>query len=69
MRLKFWNYKHVRNIYNLWIIVSITGKGISYDHKCDNDNDDGNDDDDNDDDNHDDDDGNNDENPFALSLL
>ena len=57
MRLEFWNYKHVRNIYNLWIIVSITGKGISYDHKCDNDNDDGNDDD------------NNDDNPFALSLL
>ena len=55
MRLKFWNYKHVRNIYNLWIIVSITGKGISYNHKCDND--DGNDDD------------NNDDNPFALSLL
>ena len=64
MRLKFWNYKYVRNIYNLWIIVSITGKGLSYDHKCDNDNDDGNDDD-----NHDDYDGNNYDNPFALSLL
>ena len=66
MRLKLWNYKHVRNIYNLWIIVSITGKGLSYD-QCDNDNDDGNDDD-NHDDNHDDDD-DNDDNPFALSLL